>query len=180
MAFNIVPPLRAVQFVFGMIVLALAGYVAHWYDFDAATASPSQINILCFNGLWTMLITLYLAISPVYAPRFTHKYAILVIDAFTMIMWFAGFVALAAFLGGLTRCIGRVCQAAQASVVFAAFAWVLFVVTTFLAAQHVHRTRGTTNTKAATTYSSSDARRNPFPTDSSVRTPAPVKMREGV
>ena len=29
MAFNIVPPLRAVQFVFGMIVLALAGYGAN-------------------------------------------------------------------------------------------------------------------------------------------------------
>ena len=70
-----------------------------------------------------MLVTIYLAVSPVYFSRFTHKYAILALDAFTMILWFAGFIALAAFLGALTRCIGRVCEAAQAATVFAAFSW---------------------------------------------------------
>ena len=40
-----------------------------------------------------------------------------------MLFWFAGFVAMAVYMAGLRACRGKVCQAAQAAVVFGAFEW---------------------------------------------------------
>ena len=51
-----------------------------------------------------------------------HKFAILAVEAVTMIFWFAGFVALAVFLSG-RMCYGRVCNTAKAAAVFGAFEW---------------------------------------------------------
>ena len=90
--------------------------------------SPSQINFLLFDAVWTVLALLYLIIVP---WRFSetvahHKFAILAVEAVTMIFWFAGFIALAVFLGERV-CYGHVCSAAKAAIVFAAFEW--YVVT---------------------------------------------------
>lgn len=49
-------------------------------------------------------------------------YAILAVDAVTMIFWFAGFIALAVFLGDRV-CYGNVCNCAKTAAVFAAFEW---------------------------------------------------------
>ncbi|MCJ1483160.1 hypothetical protein MMC06_003327 [Schaereria dolodes] len=123
MALNIVLFLRVTQLVFAIIILGLTAYVAHWYNSRTTAVSPSQINFLIFNALWTLLAVIYLTVTPPYFPRLAHKYAIAALDALTMLFWFAGFIALAVFLTGLTLCVGHVCRAAQAAAVFAAFEW---------------------------------------------------------
>lgn len=86
--------------------------------------SPSQINFLIFDAVWTMLVLLYLIIVP---WRFdysiaNHIFAILTAELLTMIFWFAGFIALAVFLADRV-CFGHVCSAAKAAAVFGAFEW---------------------------------------------------------
>jgi hypothetical protein len=71
-----------------------------------------------------MLALAYLIIVP---WRFSetkahHKFAILAVEAITMIFWFAGFIALAVFLSD-RLCRGRVCSAAKAASAFGAFEW---------------------------------------------------------
>jgi len=101
----------------------LLSIVAHWYLNAAGVASPGQVNFLIFNGLWTLLIGIYLIVSPVYFPRLSHKYAVLALDAVTALFWFAGFVALAVFLSTPSSCAGGVCRCARVLVVFASFLW---------------------------------------------------------
>ena len=43
--------------------------VAHWYDADTLTASPSQINFLIFVPLFSFISLAYLELS----PRFMSK-----------------------------------------------------------------------------------------------------------
>ena len=87
-------------------------------------ASPAQVNFLIFVGVWTGLIVVpYLTLAPRYAPRATHKFGILAAEVITMFFWFAGFIAVAVFLGSLVFCRGTVCNAARASAVFGAMEW---------------------------------------------------------
>lgn len=97
--------------------------VAHWYIKAAGVASPGQVNLPIFNGLWTLLVSIYLIVSPVYFPRLSHKYAVLALDAVTALFWFAGFIALGVFMSTLSLCAGSVCHCARAGIVFASFLW---------------------------------------------------------
>lgn len=134
--------LRVTQAVFAIIILGLSAYVANWWQGWWHIHSPNQVNYIIFCAVWTILALLYLIIVP---WRFSetvahHKFAILGVEAVTMIFWFAGFIALAVFLSDRV-CFGSVCSAAKAADVFAAFSWVLFAVTTAMAVMHVMRTR---------------------------------------
>jgi Membrane-associating domain len=44
-------------------------------------------------------------------------------EVLTTIFWFAGFIALAAFVDNMHVCRGGVCHAAQAAIVFSSFEW---------------------------------------------------------
>ncbi|KAK5108184.1 hypothetical protein LTR62_008715 [Meristemomyces frigidus] len=145
----IVLALRATQSILAIIILALTGYVAHWWTQYWRALAPSQINFLVFSSVWTILALLYLIVVP---WRFSetvahHKFAILGMEMLTTLFWFAGFVALAVFLSDRV-CFGHVCAAAKAACVFAAFEWALFAGTTAMAVLHVLRTRGRTSTSA--------------------------------
>ncbi|KAF2840285.1 hypothetical protein M501DRAFT_1002605 [Patellaria atrata CBS 101060] len=145
MAFNFTLPLRIVQILFSVIVLGLLAYVANWWNQFWWTSSPSEINFLIFCSIWTLLALVYLIIAPWKFPVAAHKFAILGVEVVTMIFWFAGFIALAAFLGNGRECRGSVCNSARAGVAFAAFEWLLFTATTVMAVLHVYRTRNTHN-----------------------------------
>ncbi|KAA6410046.1 MAG: hypothetical protein FRX48_06660 [Lasallia pustulata] len=149
MAYNLAFPLRILQFLLAIIVLALTSYVAHWYNTRTISPSPHSINFLIFTSVWTLLSVLYLGLSPSYSPRAAHKHAILAVDGLTCLFWLAGWIALAAFLAGLLFCTGHVCGAAKAAAVLGVLEWLLFVVTTTLAVLHALRTRGASGTKAA-------------------------------
>lgn len=98
--------------------------VASYYDNDTFVYSPSQINFLIFCGVWTaFLVVPYLTLAPRFYPAAVHKFAVLAVEAITMIFWFAGFIAGAVFVTDFAFCNGRPCSSARASVVFAAFQW---------------------------------------------------------
>lgn len=142
MAFNFMLPLRIAQFVLALLVLALEAYVASWWNEYSPSSSPDRVNFLIFNGIWTAIIVVpFLTLAPRFFPRAAHPYAILALEAVTMIFWFAGFIAHAVFVSAFVACRGNMCRCAQAATVFAAFEWALFTATTVLATLHVLRTR---------------------------------------
>ncbi|KZF20681.1 hypothetical protein L228DRAFT_269975 [Xylona heveae TC161] len=145
-------PLRILQFLFALIVAGTIGYGVHWYN-QGASNSPASMNFLLFNCAWTFLIILYAILGPIFLSSLadtTHAYAIFAIDVVTMIFWFAGFIALAVFLGDLDFCIGTVCPDLRAGCVFAAFEWVLFVVSSVISGIRAFRARGAAAPKPAT------------------------------
>ena len=98
--------------------------VAHWFT-DFISDSPSQINFMIFCAVWTILAAIYLLIATL---KFTdsiigHGFILLAVDAITMIFWFAGFIALAVGVGGLSCNGNSVCGSADASAAFGAFEW---------------------------------------------------------
>jgi Membrane-associating domain len=150
MAFNFMLPLRIAQFILAILVLGLEAYgmvyfevicpfqrissltthlsVASWWNkYLGIETSPDRVNFLIFNGIWTALLVIpFLTLAPRYLPRAAHPYAILGVEAVTMIFWFAGFIAHAVFVTPLMRCRGNVCKCAQAATVLAAFEWCVF------------------------------------------------------
>jgi hypothetical protein len=87
--------------------------------------SPSEINFLLFCSVWSILSLVYLigsSMASMKSSRYANRYAVLAVDSVNMTFWFAGFIALAVFLGSRV-CFGTVCGVAKASVAFAAFQW---------------------------------------------------------
>jgi len=132
MAFGLLLPLRILQALIAVIVLGLSAYVAHWYDAETLTASPNQINFLLFTPIFTLVVILYLELTPRYAKRVSHPYAHFALELITTIFYFAGFIALSVFLGKLLFCRGSVCAAARADAVFAAFGFLFWVISTVI------------------------------------------------
>jgi len=139
MAFGLLLPLRIAQFIFAIVVFGLSAYVAHWYDADTLTASPSQINFLIFVPLFTFLSIAYLEITPRFVAKASHPYAHLGFEVLNLLFYFAGFIALATFLGKLLFCRGTVCAAARADAIFAAFSWMLWTGTTTILALEIFK-----------------------------------------
>ena len=145
--------LRALQFLFALIVLGLTGHrtslpplfplsslpepqpnLCSLFTVASYALSPSQVNFMIFNAVWTMLVLIYLGLAPKFFSRFAHVHAILALDALTMLFWFAGFIALTVlyhdivdianyeFFGGCGA-LGDYCGVSEAAVVFGAFEW---------------------------------------------------------
>ncbi|BDD59154.1 hypothetical protein MPDQ_001986 [Monascus purpureus] len=118
-------PVRAIQIVFAIIVLGLTAYaVGEIFD------SPNTINYVLFVSVWTWIATMYLFLAPAYFPVLANRIAILAVEAVTMVFWFAGFIALGAWLPSPSFCKGDLCNSLQAATVFGSFEWALFAVTT--------------------------------------------------
>jgi len=139
MAFGLLLPLRIAQFVFSIVVIGLSAYVAHWYDADTLTASPSQINFLIFVPLFSFVSIAYLEVTPRFVPKASHPYLHLCFEVLNLLYYFAGFIALAVFLSKLLFCRGSVCAAARAAAVFAAFSWMLWTSTTTILALEIFK-----------------------------------------
>lgn len=119
------------------------------------TASPSQINFLIFLPLFSFLSIAYLEVTPRFAAKgmlisarsppsiltkaASHPYLHLAFEVLNVLFYFAGFVALAVFLGKLLFCRGSVCAAARADAVFAAFSWILWTGTTTILALEIFK-----------------------------------------
>lgn len=125
MALNPIPILRIVQGILALIVVGTAGYVVNYYREapPAPRKSPSEVNFLIWNFVWTVLALLYLGLAPTYVPNLYHKWAVVGVEGLSVLFWFCGWVAMAAWLGNATVCFGTVCGCARAAVVFAMFEW---------------------------------------------------------
>jgi len=139
MPFGLLLPLRIAQFVFSIVVLGLSAYVAHWYDVDTLTTSPSQINFLVFVPVFSFLSMIYLEVVPRFMQKASHPYAHLAFEVLNALFYFAGFISLAVFIGKLLFCRGSVCAAARADAVFAAFNWLLWTGSTVIVGLQVFK-----------------------------------------
>lgn len=87
---------------------------------------------MLFNTIWTFLALVYLAVVPRVAAALYISVVALGLLAVTTIFWFAGSVALAAYLG-VFDCDGGggfcgVYRATQAATAFGFFIWIMFTV----------------------------------------------------
>lgn len=101
---------------------ASGALVCNWWTSHWLAASPAEVNYLIFVSVWTILALAYLIVAPARFPAAAHKFLILIVEALTMIFWFAGFIALAVWLTNRV-CFGSVCASARAATVFSAFEW---------------------------------------------------------
>lgn len=143
MAFDaLVLPLRAVQAVFSIIVLGLSAYVISAFDTPLGSFSPDSVDFLLFCSIWTLLVVAYLVVAPLHFPALAHKFAILGVEVVTVIFWFSGWIAVAAFAGDwhFGKCDFSYCRSTIAADIFAVFIWFSFLATTAIAALHVRNT----------------------------------------
>lgn len=121
----ILPALRGIQALFSLVTLALSATIIHWYDTHITPDNtPKSFLFLVFSGVFTILFVVpYVVFAPKHFPELVNAYASLVLEAITLIFWFAGFVAGSVYLGQIDRCRGAICTNAKASVVFAALLW---------------------------------------------------------
>lgn len=136
--------LRGVQVLFSIIVLGLSAYLVDHYWW-----SPHSVNFMLFTSIWTFFAVAYLTLAPTRFPRAAHKFAIAGVEFLTMLFWFAAFVAVAARWGSAAWGVaghGTFYSCGVAAIVFSAFLWLTFVVTTALAALHIRG--GATHTTA--------------------------------
>jgi membrane-anchored protein YejM (alkaline phosphatase superfamily) len=97
--------------------------VINW-ELEGWRDSSDTVNFNLFNAIWTLVIALpYLSIIPIFSSRFSHIYAITVVEFVTMVFWFAGFIALAADLPPAELCKWTSCRCAQAATVIGSFEW---------------------------------------------------------
>jgi len=137
--------LRIAQMIFGIIVLGLTAYLVYGithtcvYDYDiygdfycTTVSSPGHINFNVFCGVWTFLICLYL-IPAAFKTTLHHSIAVLVLDALSVVFWFAGFIALAVFTGYYAVFTGDDFSSGfgilVAAAIFGALEWIFFVIT---------------------------------------------------
>jgi len=111
--------LRVIQGVLALIVLGVAAYVV---DFFGGTSDAA--NFLVFDAVWTFIALGYVVVTPMFFPNLHNRWAVLGVEAITMVFWFAGFIALAVDINH-TICLGIKCAipAARAAAAFGAFEW---------------------------------------------------------
>jgi hypothetical protein len=100
--------------------------VSHWWATFYHELAPSQVGFQLFAGAWTLLALgwhVYLR----NAPGKLIRWAAVGLDTFCAVVWFAGFVALTAFLGSRV-CFGNVCNVARAAAAVSAMQWYVFLV----------------------------------------------------
>lgn len=86
--------------------------------------SPSRVNFMIFNSIWSLLVLLYVGLTPLYMTSVFHRLAALALNAITAIFWFAGAIALAVFVGGPWDCgANTFCGSIEAAVAFGFFLW---------------------------------------------------------
>jgi hypothetical protein len=107
---------------------------------------------MLFNAIFTLLVLAYIALTPLYFPRFFHRIASLALEAITMLFWFAGSIALAAgwahpWCGG-----SNYCGSVNAAVAFGFFLWALFCFLVFVDIREVLRSRGHRTAATAKPY----------------------------
>lgn len=104
---------------------------------------------MLFNSIWSLLVLAYVGLTPLYYTRIFHSLASLALEWVTMIFWFAGSIALAAYWGS-PRCGGNTfCGSVEAAIAFGFFLWALFGFVVFVDTLGALRSRGHHTTTTA-------------------------------
>ncbi|KAL2268198.1 hypothetical protein VTJ83DRAFT_3044 [Remersonia thermophila] len=115
------PIVKVVTAVFLIIELGLTAYVVSPWR-----SAPSSPSFMLFNSVWSLLVIGYLFLVPLFFASLFHGLAALVLEIITMIFWFAGSIALAAFIGDAVCGGSSWCGSAKAATAFGFFLWALF------------------------------------------------------
>ncbi|KAH0595116.1 hypothetical protein MHUMG1_06865 [Metarhizium humberi] len=128
--------------LFDIISLGLLAYVVnstsgsayYGWGYSHYYSSPSQVNFMLFNTIWTILVLIYLGVFPRFLSSLYHSIIALALLGISTLFWFAGSIALAAFLGAGT-CSGNnafcsTYRSAQAATAFGFFIWAMFTTLT--------------------------------------------------
>ncbi|KFY34889.1 hypothetical protein V494_06381 [Pseudogymnoascus sp. VKM F-4513 (FW-928)] len=154
LASNLLLPIRGAQLVFSLIVMGVtADTTAHYWD------APNEVisdTVLLIVSVWTLLVLSWLVITPIVFPKVANKWAILVLDILTMVLWIVTFPFLADFTAGLCQdsysSREKKCKEFKVAVVFGALNSALFIATSIMAAVHCRRTRGGNNVLSQPAY----------------------------
>lgn len=142
MGFDLTLPLRGLQLLFDIIAIGLIGYVV-----DAFADSPSRVSFFLFTSIFTLFALAFLVAIPRFVPKLANPIILLVVEAITMLFWFAAFIALAVWVSDIPDGFcNRICKTTKAAVAFGAFEWLLWTATTVLTALKAFR-GGSTATK---------------------------------
>lgn len=130
MAYGFVGFVHIAAIVFAVVELGLMAYVVSvTNNASRSNSSPSILNFMLFNAIWSILVLLYIGLTPLYYTRVFHRLASLALEWITMIFWFAGSIALAVDIGGPYDCgNNHYCGAVEAGIAFGFFLWALFCV----------------------------------------------------
>lgn len=127
MALSWIPIAQGVLAVFLIIELGLTAYIVSVSDEPWWSDVPSSFAFMLFNSIWSILVLLYVAITPRFLPRLYFPIAGLALLVITTIFWFSGATAMAAFIG-TPDCHGNsFCQSAKAAVAFGYFIFFIFL-----------------------------------------------------
>jgi hypothetical protein len=100
---------------------------------------------MIFSPVWSLLALAALVVVPWKMPYAAQnsgpKIGLLVLELFTTLTWFGGFIALAVFLSDRI-CFGTVCSVAKASAAISALNWVAWMVTLILSVIRVFFNKG--------------------------------------
>lgn len=142
MALGIITIVHAVLAVLLIIELGLTAYVVSVTDDAWWSNTPSSFSFMLFNVIWSLLVLIYLAVTPAVLARLYHSLVAVGLLVVTTIFWFAGSIAMAAYIG-VPKCHGNnFCQSAQAAVAFGFFIWVAFTGLTIVEGLAFMRSRG--------------------------------------
>jgi hypothetical protein len=89
--------------------------VANWYYSATITIPPPPVGFMVAVPVLSVLSLAYLEAAPRFAPKAAHPHAMFIVEVMNALFYFAGFIALAVFLGKLRFCRGSVCEAAKAN-----------------------------------------------------------------
>lgn len=118
------PPYHIPLTYFPPPLIVASRYSNTWYGWYGYASSPSRVNFMIFNSVWSLLALAYIGLTPLYLTSAFHRLAALALNALTAVFWFAGAVALAVFVGGPYDCAAdSYCGSAEAAVAFGFFLW---------------------------------------------------------
>ncbi|KAG5984418.1 hypothetical protein E4U55_004880 [Claviceps digitariae] len=130
--------LRVLQGLLAAGNLGLSAYVVQWYCTNTSQAPPNSIDFLLLASILSILSILYLELSPRFFHRLTPPYMFLAVEGFNSVLYFAGFIAIAAHIGSLAFCNkGHVCGVSRSDSVVAAGAFCAWIASTILTAKQM-------------------------------------------
>ncbi|EZF27362.1 hypothetical protein H112_00653 [Trichophyton rubrum D6] len=119
---NIILILRGIQALLAVVTLGLIAYFVNWVRERIVFGSLDSANFLLFDSIWTLFIALpFIVFSPKFFPALAHQYALLGVEAATVLFWFSAFISLAVDTSNIGEC--TVCSVVKAAIAFGAFEW---------------------------------------------------------
>lgn len=133
-AYGTFPAMASTAWVEGRLTLP---EVVHDYDQRSRGSAPSPFSYLMTSSIVSIISVVYLTVAPLYIPRIYHQYAGVVVESVNAALYFAGFIAIAVFIGSLIMCEGTVCSCARADAVVAAGQFTAWITTTAFTAKEL-------------------------------------------